>query len=310
VTSLRPALDDLIELRHRAHVIGLASHHRVASPLSGLYASVFRGHGMDYEETREYREGDEIRNMDWRVTARTGVPHLKVFREERERAVVLGVDAGPHMHFGTRGTFKCVQAARAAALLGWAAANVQDRVGAVLFGDPAGEPLYFRPSRARLAFWRMLRALAATSETGAVTGDPLTEALDRLNRVAPTGALVFVIADLNRDPQTLHAPVGRLVQRHEVVLVPVDDPADRELADLGRVTFRTHGGVRVEVDTTGERGRRQYRENWRRHRDALLTLGRRLGAAVIPLATDDDAEQVLAEGLRRRTRSRMRVAVS
>ena len=121
--SLRPHLDDLFELRHRAHAIGLASRHRVGSPLSGLYASVFRGQGMDYEETREYREGDEIRNMDWRVTARTGVPHLKVFREERERSVVLCVDAGPHMHFGTRGTFKCVQAARAAALLVWAATS-------------------------------------------------------------------------------------------------------------------------------------------------------------------------------------------
>jgi uncharacterized protein (DUF58 family) len=308
VTSLRPALDDLIELRHRAHAIGIASHHKVLSPLSGLYASVFRGQGMDYEETREYREGDEIRNMDWRVTARTGVPHLKVFREERERAVMLCVDAGPHMHFGTRGTFKCVQAARAAALLGWAAANVQDRVGAVLFGDPAAGPQYFRPSRARMAFWRMLRALASTSEHGSVGGDPLTEALERLNRIAPTGALVFVIADLNRGLQALQVPLGRLVQRHEVVVLPVDDLADREFPDLGRVVFRTHAGTRVEVDTTGERGRRQYRNQWQRHREALLTLGRRLGVPVIPLATHEDAERVLAEGLRRRHRRASRVA--
>ena len=99
-----PGIDDLIEVRHRAHTVGLASRHQVHTLLSGLYASVFRGQGMDFEETREYRFGDEIRNMDWRVTARTGKPHLKVFREERERPVMLCVDAGPNMQFGTRGT--------------------------------------------------------------------------------------------------------------------------------------------------------------------------------------------------------------
>jgi uncharacterized protein (DUF58 family) len=298
--SLRPHLDDLIELRHRAHAIGLASRHRVASPLSGLYASVFRGQGMDYEETREYREGDEIRNMDWRVTARTGVPHLKVFREERERSVMLCVDAGPHMHFGTRGTFKAVQAARAAALLGWAAGNTQDRVGAVIFGDPGAGIQYFRPSRGRTSFWRMLRVLAGTTESGAAEPGALLEALDKLQRVAPTGALLFVIGDLNQDPTVLRAPLGRLVQRHEVVVLPVDDPADRDLPDVGRVIFRSPEGVRVEVDTRSDRGRRQYRTRWESRRQALLSLGRHLGVPVIPLPTDGNVEQLLAAGLRRR----------
>ena len=103
--SLRPQITDLLELRHQARTVGIASHHPVNSVLCGLYASVFRGQGMDFEEVREYQEGDEIRNMDWRVTARTGVPHLKVFREERERSVILCVDISERMAFGTRGTF-------------------------------------------------------------------------------------------------------------------------------------------------------------------------------------------------------------
>ncbi|MEW8237423.1 MAG: DUF58 domain-containing protein, partial [Candidatus Thiodiazotropha taylori] len=119
--SLHPHIDDLLELRHQAHTLGLASHHLVNTSFSGLYASVFRGTGLDFEEVREYREGDDIRNMEWNVTARTNVPHMKIFREERERSVVLCIDRGPHMSFGTRGTFKSVQAAKAAALLGWAA---------------------------------------------------------------------------------------------------------------------------------------------------------------------------------------------
>ncbi|MGQ9659071.1 MAG: DUF58 domain-containing protein [Thermochromatium sp.] len=125
--SLYPRLDDLLELRHQAHALGLPSHRLVNSAFAGLYASVFRGAGINFEEVREYREGDDIRYMDWKVTARANEPHLKIFREERERSVVLCVDKGPPMHFGTRGTFKLVQAARAAALIGWAASQLNDR---------------------------------------------------------------------------------------------------------------------------------------------------------------------------------------
>ncbi|MFP4076828.1 MAG: DUF58 domain-containing protein, partial [Halochromatium sp.] len=152
--SLYPRLDDLLELRHQAHALGVSSHHLVNSTFAGLYASVFRGAGVNFEEVREYREGDDIRYMDWKVTARVDAPHLKIFREERERSVVLCVDRGPHMSFGTRGTFKSVQAARAAALIGWAASRLQDRVGGIAFGDPAQGLQHFRPARGRRALWQ------------------------------------------------------------------------------------------------------------------------------------------------------------
>jgi len=300
--TLSVRIDELLELRHGAHVLGLSSRHRVRSVLSGLYASVFRGQGMDFEETREYQEGDEIRNMDWRVTARTGVAHLKVFREERERSVVLCVDAGPHMQFGTRGTFKSIQAARASALLGWSASSNQDRVGAMLFGDPSHEARYFRPSRARLSMWRMLKALTEVPGTAPVEGDPLLDALDKLRLVAPTGALIFLIADLNRDPDPLHQPLGRLRQRHDVVLMPVDDPADREIPAIGRIVFSTLDGARIEVDTDSEAGRQHYRERWEKNRQAMETLAGRLGLTLIPVPTNEEIHQVLIRGLRRRAR--------
>ncbi len=302
--TLTVRIDELLELRHGAHVLGMSSRHRVQSVLSGLYASVFRGQGMDFEETREYQEGDEIRNMDWRVTARTGLAHLKVFREERERAVMLCVDAGPHMQFGTRGTFKSIQAARASALLGWSASNNQDRVGALLFGEPGAGLRYFRPSRARLSMWRMLRALTEQPSSAPVEGDPLVEALEKLRRVASTGALIFVIADMNRDPELLHQPLGRLCQRHDVVLMPVDDPADREIPAIGRIIFSTLDGARIEIDTDSEAGRRQYRERWEKNRQALDTLARRLGVSLIPVPTNEEIHHVLINGLRRRARMR------
>ncbi len=293
-------IDELLELRHRAHVLGLSSHHRVHSVLSGLYTSVFRGQGMDFEETREYQEGDEIRNMDWRVTARTGVAHLKVFREERERAVMLCVDVGPHMQFGTRGTFKSIQAARAAALLGWTASASQDRVGALLYGGPHQPLQFFRPSRARQSFWRMLRALGQASEPVSVEGDPLVDAMEKLRRVAPTGSLIFVVGDMNRDPGPLHEGLGRLCQKHEVVLMPVDDPADREVPRIGRVVFSTRDGERIEVDTDSEAGCRHYREAWEAKRKALDTLARRLGISFLPVPTNEEIHGILVAGLRRR----------
>jgi uncharacterized protein (DUF58 family) len=300
--ALTPQLDDLLELRHGAHALGLAAHHRVNSALAGLYASVFRGQGMDYEETREYREGDDIRNMDWRVTARTGSAHLKVFREERERPVILCVDCGPHMQFGTRGTFKSVQAARTAALLGWSASGNQDRVGGLLFGAPYRGLRYFRPSRSRQSLWRLLRALTEPVEVASDGGDPLLETLDKLQRMAPTGALLFVIADFNRDPSTLHRALGRLGQRHELVLLPVDDPADRDIPQIGRVMFQTVNGTRIEINTDSEQGRRQYHETWERNRQALIQIASRLGIALIPVPTDQDIHQTLLVGLRQRLR--------
>ncbi|CAK0777023.1 DUF58 domain-containing protein [Gammaproteobacteria bacterium] len=304
--TLRPQLTDLLELRHQARTVGIASHHPVNSVLCGLYASVFRGQGMDFEEVREYREGDEIRNMDWRVTARTGVPHLKVFREERERTVVLCVDTGAPMAFGTRGTFKSIQAARVAALLGWSANSNQDRVGALLYGDPALGLRNFRPSRARRSLWRMLRALTEPLNPGRPRIDPLLEALDDLSRSTPTGSLLFLIGDFNRNPAELERPIGRLRQRREVVLIPIDDPVDREIPAMGRVLFSSPDGQRIEVDTDNTEGRQLYRERWERHRTQLRTIAARLGIDIIPITTDGDVRNTLLEGLRLRAQRMVR----
>jgi uncharacterized protein (DUF58 family) len=304
--SLRPQINDLLELRHGANTIGLASRHRVNSVLAGLYLSVFRGQGMDFDEVREYQEGDEIRNMDWRVTARTGVPHLKVFREERERAVVLAVDVGAHMQFGTRGTFKNIQAARAAALLGWAASASQDRVGGLLFGDHTRGLRFLRPSRGRHGLWRLLRQLTEEADAHRTSVRALQEALEKLVTSAPTGALIFVIADLNRDIGPLELPLGRLGQRHEVVLLPIDDTADHSLPAMGRVQFRSLDGEAVTIDTDSRRGRDAYRERWLERRDVLGHTARRLGMPVIPLPTNEDVHQALVRGLRLRARELVR----
>jgi len=302
--SLRPRLDDLLELRHQAHTLGLASHHLVNSSFSGLYASVFRGQGLNFEEVREYREGDDIRNMDWKVTARTGDPHLKVFREERERGIMLCIDRGPHMDFGTRSTFKSVQAARAAALIGWAANGLHDRVGGLLFGS-GEDNAYFRPTKDRRALWRLLKALTTpTSTEREASPELLSNILQQAARALGTGGLVFVIADFNRDFKGLGTGLGQLRQHHSVVLVPIDDPADRELPDMGSVLFRAPDGELLAVDTAEPAGREAYRREWQQRRERLSQIASNAGCALIPLRTDQDVHRDLMRGLERRLRTR------
>ncbi|MGD2073933.1 MAG: DUF58 domain-containing protein [Gammaproteobacteria bacterium] len=302
--NLQPRLDALLELRHQAHTLGLASHHLVNSSFSGLYASVFRGQGLNFEEVREYREGDDIRNVDWKVTARTGDPHLKVFREERERSVMLCIDRGPHMEFGTRGTFKSVQAARAAALIGWAANGLHDRVGGLLFGS-GEDNAYFRPTKDRRALWRLLKALTSSTRSSA-EGSPelLSDTLQQAARALGTGGLVFVIADFNRELKGLSKGLGQLRQHHSVVLVPIDDVADHELPDMGNVLFRAPNGELLSVDTAEAVGREAYRRQWQQRRERLMQIANNAGCALIPLLTDQDVHLSLMQGLQRRLRTR------
>ncbi|WP_295882445.1 DUF58 domain-containing protein [uncultured Thiohalocapsa sp.] len=302
--SLYPRLDDLLELRHQAHTLGVSSHHLVNSTFAGLYASVFRGAGINFEEVREYREGDDIRHMDWKVTARFNEPHLKVFREERERSVVLCVDRGPHMGFGTRGTFKSVQAARAAALIGWAASRLNDRVGGIAFGDPVAGLQHFRPARGRRALWQLLRTLTQPAAERSASVDALPGALRRTSRGLPTGSLVFVIADLNREARDLEGVLGNLVQRSSVVLLPVDDPADWQIPAMGSVTFTATDGTLVEIDTDDADAARAYQTAWQQRRDTLKAIANRLNVILMPIRTDADIHLSLIHSLEQRARAR------
>ena len=296
--SLQPQLDDLLELRHQARTLGVAAHHLVNSTFTGLYASVFRGTGLDFDEVREYREGDDIRNMDWLVTARTNTPHLKIFREERQRSVILCIDMGPHMNFGTRGTFKSIQAARVAALIGWAASKQHDRVGGVLFGNPATGIRYFRATPGRRGLWQLLRALTQPIEQGDTDESQLMAALQHLDSGTGTGSLIFVIAPINNVTAGFERIVGSLKQRHDVVLLPVDDPADRDLPSMGPVIFSNAAGELLEVDTDSEAGREAFRLDWEQRREELQQLSFRLKLGLIPVSTNEDVHKSLVTGLR------------
>ncbi|EIJ44309.1 hypothetical protein BegalDRAFT_3499 [Beggiatoa alba B18LD] len=298
---LMPTFDELAQLRYQAHSVGLVSAQKTHTPLSGLYASVFRGQGMDFDEVREYRYGDEIRHIDWRVTARARKPYLKTYREERERHVLFCVDMSTMMQFGTRGTFKHVQAARVAALLGWSAQGHGDSVGGLIVSD--AEPRFYRPNHAQRAFWHFLKGLSEPCPAPAAlpSESPLQQALTVLQRQQQTGALLFIIADLHLlNSQKLAQALRALRQRHELVLINIDDIADYQLPAIGRVYFTAPDGQEVLIDTDNPAGCSAYQQSWEQQRAELQALSRQLQIDFFSLRTDEAVYQGVFNGLRQR----------
>lgn len=294
-------LATLLELKHKANGLSLHSTRHMRTPLSGLYASVFRGQGMDFEEVREYCYGDEIRHIDWRVTARMQKTYLKVYREERERQVLLCVDMSLGMQFGTRHTFKHIQAAQIAALLGWSGLIHGDKVGGLVFTQQALQ--FFRPERSQRSFLQLLKQLSQpidllSSEKSNENTLDLLKALHSLNQSSHTGALLFIIADfLNLETKALQRALAELQQRHEVVLIHLNDPADMQLPAMGIVCFVTPEGKELYVDTNNAKGRKTYTDLWQQQYDYFKQMAQRLKIHCLTIATNEDAHLTLIREL-------------
>jgi uncharacterized protein (DUF58 family) len=303
---LYPDFSELVRMGSKPNHLELASNRLTLAAASGNYTSPFRGQGLTFHEVREYRPGDDIRNIDWRVTARTNKPYMKVFTEDRERNVMLCVDANATMRFGTRKTFKSIQAARAAALIGRLANGSHDRVGCILFGDIPEGLQFFRPARSRRALWQSLRLLSRSK-----TGDhketvPLDTALQHLNRIAPTGSLIFIISDFYPIKEGLEKYLTNLRQRADIVLVRIDDPADGLIPPIGSVWFSDENDQAVAIDTDNRAGQEAYAKQWQANREYLENICSRYGINIIGLHTDRDIHDDLVPALRYLARMRRR----
>jgi uncharacterized protein (DUF58 family) len=221
-------LEALLALQADARGLDLSSRKRVLTDMAGTHLSGFRGRGMEFEEHRIYEPGDDVRAIDWRVTARTGQPHIKRFREERERPVYLVTDLAPSMFFATRGVFKSVLAAEAAAVLGWAAVANRDRVGGIIAtGD---ELIEVRPASGRRGLLRYCNQLVKAHAAGAAPGSStLQDGLRHVQRLARGGAVVIVISDFQSLPESAAPLLQKIASRCELVLSMVSDPFEREL---------------------------------------------------------------------------------
>jgi uncharacterized protein (DUF58 family) len=233
-----------------------------ASALAGAYRSRFRGRGVDFLESRNYQPGDDIRNMDWRVTARTGRPHTKVFQEERERPVLVAVDAGPSLFFGTRKRLKSVAAGELAAVIAWAAVRRGDRIGGFLFAP--GRHRELRPAGGRRGAMRMIQSLVdwlnpdnghgPTTQSRAA--EPLSVVLERVRHTARPGSLIIVISDFFGLDEDCNRHLSRLRQHNDIIGCQILDEAE-EYLPRGRFPI-TDGEDRSVLDTARSSDRHRF----------------------------------------------------
>jgi uncharacterized protein (DUF58 family) len=263
--------------------------------LSGRYGSRLRGRGLDFEELRRYQHGDDLRTMDWRVTARTRSPHVRVFTEEKDRAVLLVVDQRLNMFFGTRNRLKSVTAAELAALGAWRALDVGDRIGAVLFNDE--HLVELRPQRSEknvmailhglLAMNRALRADSAVPPAQTM----LNHALEKALRLAPHDVLVVVVSDFFGVDVRTEQLVSRIAAHNDVLGVLVHDPMRlRPAPELLRVG---DGRRQVEIDLRDARLRDRLVADYRDEQHRIAHFLRRLSAPLLMISNQGDVvEQV------------------
>ena len=259
------------DLLRKVRRLEIRSRHLVEDLFSGQAESVFKGRGVEFEEVRPYVPGDEVRDIDWNVTARLGSPFVKRFVEERELTVMLVVDVSRSMRFGTAGAEKRELAAELCAVLGFAALRNNDRVGLVLAGERVEH--FVPPARGRTHLLRLLRdVLGVVPQSG---GTRLTEAVRFVLRTTRRRSLLFWISDFEDPPAARDWRV--LGRRHDLNVLVLRDPRDEALPDAGWVELESlEGGARVLVNTSSAPVRRAYaREAARRRR----TLERSLAGA-------------------------------
>ena len=266
---------------------------------SGAYRSAFRGTGLEFAEVREYVPGDDIRAIDWNVTARVGRPFIKRFEEERELTVVVALDLSGSLAFGSRARAKREAAAEAGALVALAAARSRDRVGLLLFTDRI--ELYLPPSKSRARSLRIVRDMVAFEPKG--RGTDLSEALSFLGRVLRRRAILFVISDwMDGDFDRALVHLGR---RHELVSLEVSDPLEGALPSSGLVLARDLETGRVAwINLGGRRARNEWRAALSRRARSLSDTLLRGRAGRIAIPSDSPAAPALIRHFEARARRR------
>ncbi len=291
----------LIRLNGPARAIALDVL-RVNSLQTGAYVSHFRGRGMEFDESRPYQPGDDPRSIDWRVTARSTTAYTKLFREERERPVLVVVDLRSNMHFATRGCFKSVNASRAAALISWAAYHRGDRLGGLIFGDTTHREL--KPTLGRRAALRFVHQLAEHPDwtnRGIPKGsDPFAQAMSSLRRVARPGSLVVVISDFIGFDRAAQSYLSSVARHNEVLAVFMNDPLERKLPPPGRYRIVSPDDE-LAIDTYAAAARRDYEHEFAERSHVLEAFCHRYGVHLMPMSTDDDPVSTLQTALGRRS---------
>lgn len=271
------------EILKKIRRLELRTRRLVNAGFAGQYHSVFKGRGMNFEEVREYAAGDEIRSIDWNVTARMNAPYVKKFTEERELTVMLVVDVSASGTFGSVELSKRELAAEVASILAFSAINNNDKVGLLLFSDDV--ELFIPPKKGRLHTLRLIREMLYFEPAG--RGTNLAGALDYLNRVINRRAVLFLISDFLAPDFSKALTVSS--RRHDVVAMPVSDPGESALPDVGIVTLEdAETGQQIDINTGSKAVRRGLADLDAVRRKSLERLFRSRRVDIVPLSTTED----------------------
>ncbi len=296
--GIRVTLSELIEMRHRVREVQLFSTPGQRSPLVGLHHSKLRGRGVDFDQVRVYQAGDDVRTIDWRVTARTQEPHTKLFHEERERPIFIMVEQSCRLFFGSGQMFKSVLAAPAASLIGWAALGHNDRVGGLVFGD--SEHYEIKPRRSKQSLLQLLNRLVRVNQSlnteRQPEADALGMALRRGREVLRPGSLVVVICDERALTEGAEQQLSLLARHCDLLLLPISDPLDHALPAAGLLRFAQRG-AQLELDTLNIDLRQAYKAQAEARIARWELLAQKLRLLLMPLSTQSEMVEQLREYL-------------
>ncbi len=290
--------EQIEEMMARVRKLELKARRLVRESFSGEYLSSFRGQGLDFDDFREYQHGDEVRFIDWNVTARMNAPFVRKFREERELSVIMAVDVSGSADFGSKHLSKRELSAEIAAILGFSALQNGDKVGLLIFAE---EPVMFiPPEKGSRHLLRMIREiLMARPEK---QGTSIETACDFLIRTLKRKALVFMISDFHAE--VLDKPLGKLARKHEMVALRVNDPLEEELPKAGKVVLvDPETGFETLVNTNNANLRTSYKRLMKRQAEGAASVFKKHGIDATTLSTDRDtlpALHVLLKGRGRR----------
>lgn len=294
-------MTDVKELMAKVGKIRILTNRLIDDQLSGDYHSTFKGQGVEFDEVRPYEAGDDVRSIDWNVTAKTGVPYIKRYSEERELTIMFMVDVSGSQGYGSRGRSKMELAAEVTALLALTAIRNQDKIGLVLFSDRIVK--YIPPRKGRDSVMRLVREVLA-SEDEAQGGTDIEGALRFLNGVQKRKAVVFLVSDFLID-KNYEKLLRATARRHDLVCVPVSDPAESELPDVGLVELEDpETGELVLVDTSSKAVRGTFAANAAQEREDLRTFFLKTGIDTMNVQTDRPYINEVRGLFKRRARKR------
>ena len=300
-------MTDVKELMAKVGKIRILTNRLIDDQLAGDYHSTFKGQGVEFDEVRPYIAGDDVRTIDWNVTARTGVPYIKRYSEERELTILFMVDVSGSQSYGSRTRSKMELAAEVTALLALTAIRNQDKIGLVLFSDRIVK--YIPPRKGRDSVMRLVREVLA-AEDEAKGGTDIEGALKFLNGVQKRRAVVFLVSDFiegrgKREDDGLEKLLRATARHHDVICVPVSDPAESALPDVGLVELEdSETGELMLVDTSSAKVRGAFAAQAESDCEELTKFFRKTGIDTLEIATDRPYIDGVRALFKRRARKR------